>query len=113
MSRKAYTRRIFSGTAGATGNTQSTPIPCKTEQEGTFYLKITAVTGSNPTLDVVIQTYNPMTNTWHTLATFDQKIATGQDEGFVEYGLGEKLACLYTIGGSTPSFTFTVDVTLK
>jgi len=113
VARKAYTRRLYSGTAGATGNTQSTPIPCKTEQEGVFYLKITAATGSSPTLDLVIQTYNPMTETWHTLATFDQKTTTGQDEGFVQYGLGEKIACIYTIGGTTPSFTFTVDVTLK
>ena len=113
MARHGYTRSMFSGTAGATGNTQSTPIPCKSEQEGTFYLKITAASGVSPTLDLVIQTYNPLTSTWHTLATFDQKIATGQDEGFVQYGLGEKIACIYTIGGTTPSFTFTVDVTLK
>jgi len=107
MASHAYTRRLFSGTAGAAGNTQSTPIPCKAEKEAIFYVDITAISGW---LDIEIQLWNPLTDKWHKLATFDRKTTIGTDEGFVEYGIGEKLAIQYELSGTA---TFSVDVTLK
>jgi hypothetical protein len=108
-----YVTRMFSGTTTTSGNTQSSPINVKYVQEGSFLLKVTAASGSSPTLDITIQTYNSLTETWHTLATFDQVLAVSQDEGFVEYGMGEQLALSYVVGGSNPSFTWTLDVILK
>ena len=102
-----HTQRIYSGTATASGNTQSTPIGTKHSKEAVFLLNITAISG---TLDLEIQTYNPLTKEWHKLATFDQKNGTGQDEGFVLYGLGEKISLKYEVSNSA---TFTLDVSLK
>lgn len=113
MVQLGYTNTIFSGTAIASGNTHDTPVITRYVKEASIFLKVTTVAGVNPTLDLTIEIYNPVTDAWHTLATFDQKTEAGQDEGFVEYGLGEKMACSYVIGGTTPSFTFTVDATFK
>jgi len=108
-----HTQTLFSGTATETGNTQSTPVSSKYSEEGTFFLDITAASGTDETLDVTIQVYDSVGGNWHTLATFDQKTTTGTDVGFVEYGLAAKIAVLYTIGGTNPSFTFSVSVLLK
>jgi len=112
--RQGYVQRMFSGATTASSNTQSSPINVRYVQEGSFLLKITAASGTNPTLDVTVQTYNSLTDTWHTLAAFTQKTGTGQDEGYVEYGMGEKIALSYVVGGTnTPSLTWTLDVLLK
>jgi hypothetical protein len=99
--------KVYSGTATTDGNTHATPVKTKFSGEAVFFLDITAITG---TLDLEIQTYNPRTKKWHKLATFDQKNGTGQDEGFIEYGLGEKIALKYKVSTSA---TFTLDVSLK
>jgi hypothetical protein len=105
--RFGYTRRLHSGTVTGEGNTQATPIPCKFEHEAIFYLDITAISGW---LDIEIQLWNPLTDKWHKLATFDRKTTIGTDEGFVEYGIGEKLAVKYDLSDTA---TFSVDVYLK
>lgn len=97
----------------ATGNTQSTYIKSKYSEHGTFFLDVTAASGTNETLDVTINVYDSVGDDWHLLATFDQKTTTGTDVGYVEYGLGDRLSVTYTIGGTNPSFTFSVAVLLK
>ena len=103
----SHSMRIYSGAATTSGNTHATPVVTKYSSEAVFFLDITAITG---TLDLEIQTYNPLTEKWHKLATFDQKSQVGKDEGFIEYGLGEKIALEYEAPGSA---TFTLDVNLK
>lgn len=111
----SHTETILASTAvTSSSNTQSDPVISKYAKEAIFYLDITAVSGTSPTLDITLQIYDTVIEKWFTLATFDQKSATGQDVGYVEYGLGEKLACSYTIGGTgTPTFTFEITVNLK
>jgi hypothetical protein len=104
---------VFNGTATATGNTSATPVITKYDKEAIIYLDITAVSGSSPTLDLVFKTYDPVSAKWFTLATFDRKTATGQDVGYIEYGLNERIACFYAIGGTDPSFTFSISINLK
>ena len=104
----AYTQVIYSGTATATGNSQSSPVITSYIKEANFYLNITAVSGANPTLDIDIQVYNSLTGVWHKLAEWTQKTSTGSDSGYLDYGLGAKIAIEYTIAGTNPSFTFSV-----
>jgi len=108
-----HTDQLFSGTATATGNSYLTPITTKWATETTFFLKITAVSGTSPTLDVELMIYDRISDDWYLLGTFSQKTTTGTDIGQVPYGLGEKVAIKYTIGGTTPSFTFQVNATVK
>lgn len=36
-------------------------------KEATIFLEVTSVSGTSPTLDVTIDTKNPITGEWHTL----------------------------------------------
>ena len=103
----SHIMKVYGGTATADGNTHATPVKTKFSREAVFFLDVTALSG---TLDLEIQTYDSLTEKWHKLATFDQKNGTGQDEGFIEYGLGEKIALKYEVSASA---TFTLDVNLK
>jgi hypothetical protein len=103
----SHVMSVYSGTSTTDGDTHTTPVVTKYSNEAVFFLDITAISG---TLDLEIQTYNSLTEKWHKLATFDQKNGTGKDEGFIQYGLGEKIALEYEVSGSA---TFTLDVSLK
>jgi len=107
MNEIPHLQTLFSGTVTSDGNTQSTPVKCRWAKEATFFLDVTALSG---TLDIEIQTKDSRTGKWHKLATFDQKNGTGTDEGFIEYGIGELLAVKYVVPGSA---TFSLNVYLK
>lgn len=105
---------LFSGTATASGDTSATPVITKYDKEAIIYLDITAASGTNPTLDVTLKVYDSTSAKWFLLATFTQKTGVVQDVGYVEYGINDRLAMFYVIGGTnTPSFTFTVSANLK
>lgn len=83
-------------------------------------LAITAASGTNPTLDVVIQHSIDGGTTWHDLITFAQQ--TGTATLFADYAeveastaqvYGDKLRAKWTVGGTTPSFTFSVKVSAE
>ena len=103
----SHMMKVYGGTASVDGNTHATPVKTKFSSEAVLFLDVTALSG---TLDLEIQTYDSLTDNWHKLATFDQINGTGQDEGFIEYGLGEKIALKYEVSASA---TFTLDVSLK
>ncbi len=78
---------------------------------GNFMLDVSAASGGSPTLDVVIQGFNPTSQKWHSVVTFAQQTAaTGATPiaaqavtlDFINY------RAQWTIGGATPSFTFTI-----
>ena len=79
-------------------------------------LIISAASGTNPTLDVVVQHSIDGSN-WFDLLTFAQKTTTGSElkvaseiQGTTVTGIGDRLRAKYTLGGTTPSFTFKVNV---
>lgn len=109
----SHNETLFSGTVTANGNSRSSPVITKWAKEGIFFIDITAVSGTSPTLDITLKIYNELDEKWHLLATFSQKTAVGTDIGYVQYGLGEKVAIDYAVGGTTPSFTFKVTTNLK
>lgn len=87
-----------------------------------FVLDVTAASGTTPTLDVKIQIYSPLGNDYIDLAgaAFAQKTTTNTSMLTVYPGIAETanvsvsdvMPPLYravaTIGGTTPSFTFTL-----
>ncbi len=107
----SYTQELFSGIITASGDNSATPLRTKHGKEAIIFLDITAVSGTNPTLDLTLKVYNSGAEKWHTLATFDQKTSTGTDVGYIEYAIGEEMAIFYTLGGTdTPKFTITINV---
>jgi hypothetical protein len=71
-----------------------------------FYLDVTAASGTSATLDVTIEEL--VNGQWYTLATFTQSTAAGRKAVSVSGPAGRKLRAAWTIGGTTPSFTFAV-----
>ena len=103
----SHNETLYDGTATGSGNTRSTPVITSYSKEAIFFLDVTTMTG---TLSLSIKVYNELTGKWHLLAEFDEKSCVCTDEGYVEYGLGDKIACDYEAAGSA---TFSLTVNLK
>jgi len=76
-------------------------------------LNVTAASGTTPTLDVLIEDSVDGGATWNTVATFAQKTAAGREVVNLTGLFGDTLRVRWTIGGTTPSFTFAVDWILQ
>lgn len=70
-------------------------------------LNVSAASGTTPTLDVLVEGTVDGTN-WYTLNTFTQKTGATNDVALVQNIVGDQLRVRWTIGGTTPSFTFSV-----
>lgn len=93
---------------------------------GIFTLDVTAASGTTPTLDVLIQVKNPVTGAYTDLSgvVFAQETTTGTQVLTVYPGIAETanvsvndilpavFKAVATIGGTTPSFTFAVGLSL-
>lgn len=71
-------------------------------------LDATLVSGTTPTLDVEVQTSADGVTLWRRLLAFAQKTATGQSERQSVGGADRFVRAVCTIGGTTPSFTFSL-----
>lgn len=72
-------------------------------------LHVTAASGTSPTLDVVLEDSVDGSN-WNTIGTFSQKTAASREIVNVTSPFGDRIRARWTIGGTTPSFTFSVRV---
>lgn len=89
------------GTAFSTANLDSI----------TGTLTVTAAAGTNPTLDVTLETTADGTN-YYTAGSFTQKTAAATADAKVFGDLGSLSRWKWTIGGTdTPSFTFSIAAT--
>lgn len=70
-------------------------------------LDVTVASGTTPTLDVLIQDTLDGTN-WNTIGTFAQKTAVSREVINVVTPFSDRIRVQWTIGGTTPSFTFSV-----
>lgn len=74
-------------------------------------LTVTAASGTNPTLDVTLETTGDGTN-YYTVGAFTQKTAAATADAKVFGPLGALSRWKWTIGGTdTPSFTFSISAT--
>lgn len=70
-----------------------------------LFLNVTAASGTTPTLNVTIQTSNDGT-TWRSAGTFTQ--ATGVTSQRATFNIDRFVRATWTIGGTTPSFNFSI-----
>lgn len=71
-------------------------------------LDVTAAAGTSPTLDVVIEDTVDGTN-YNTIGTFTQKTAAGREVINITTPFSDAVQVKWTVGGTSPSFTFSVD----
>lgn len=94
-------------TVTATGNSREYP-ELGSFQRAIFFLNVTAVSGTSPTLTVTVQAYNPIAEVWHDLVAFPQQTAVTStlvtpltaDLYYQTYRVR------WVVAGTTPSFTF-------
>lgn len=72
-------------------------------------LDVTAAAGTTPTLNVVIEDTLDGT-TWNAVGTFAQRVAAGREVVNVTTPFSDRLRARWTVGGTAPSFTFSVIV---
>jgi hypothetical protein len=71
-------------------------------------LNISGVTGTAPTLNVLIEDTLDGIN-YNTIGTFAQKTAAGREVINITTPFSETLRVSWIIGGTNPSFTFSID----
>ncbi len=125
----ATNRTLFSGTAAATASGDSIP-GADSFTSADFFFKVTAASGTSPTLDVYIQKLLPDNSTWQDIVHFAQATSTtnalcsfvsnassapaASQTASLTAGtqkatlLGKQIRVSYVIGGTNPSFTFSV-----
>jgi hypothetical protein len=98
----------------ANGDNHASPITHAWRyRELVAFLYCSASSGTNPALDVTIETYDELSALWFPVASFTQLITTGSEALRVGFGLGKQLSVKWVITGTTPSFTFQVNGILK
>jgi len=73
-----------------------------------YNVTVTAVSGTNPTLDYVVQESDDGGTNWYDIYHFPRITATGQYRSPLITFSGNRLRYIATIGGTTPSFTRTI-----
>lgn len=108
--------------AARTATTNSTDMENRGARGVRLFLAVTAASGTTPTLDVKVQVKDPINDTYIDLpgSAFAQKTTTATDELTIYPGvtvaanravsqpLSQKWRVVATIGGTTPSFTFSL-----
>ena len=92
----------------ATGNGTSQDNGGASSNGGVAHLHLTAVTGSSPTNTVLVE-HSTNNSTWATLVTFTALAgATTSERKTVSGTVNRYVRARWTIGGTTPSYTFAV-----
>lgn len=104
--------KLLDKTVTASGDTKTTPVDVRGFKSARFFIKASGVSGTSPTCTAKIIVYCPCSGEWHDLETFTALTADGKEMKLVT-DIGAKIAVLYTIGGTSPSFDLIVSAALK
>ena len=99
---------LYSGTVTASGNSSDIDVSPFSVIE--LELKVTSVSGTAPTLDVYIEGRFDNTGDYKTLASQTGITATGVWYFTINPCAFRYLRVRWVVGGTSPSFTFRVDV---
>lgn len=107
IDRYATTTPVASAARTASGSTALTGLgPAESLR---VQLNVTAASGTSPTLNVVVEDTLDGTN-YNTIGTFAQRVAAGREVINITTPFADLGRVSWTIGGTTPSFTFDVQV---
>lgn len=109
--------RTFHNAIAETVSGQSGAIATFNAEAVGLYIDVSAVSGGTPTLDLKIQDSTDGIN-WYDVpnlaSTQISTVSTQVVRPTIGQKLGRKMRLVWTLGGSTPSFTFTAEfVTLS
>ena len=106
---------LASAARTASGNTQSTSLGVANFRDMHLFLNITAVSGTSPTLEIVSQAKDPVSGNWAGVNTIWSGLNSTQTAyaNIAGLGLASDFAISWVIGGTTPSFTFSLGYVVK
>lgn len=97
-----------------TTNGQSADLTVGGYRELTLFVNVTNVTGTSPTLNIVLLSKDPVSGVYAPIDTsMPQITAPGMYTLSKSGGLGSIIAVGWTVGGTSPSFEFSVGGVLK
>ena len=106
------TTTVPSATVTASGN--STDISVALYNQITCFLDVTAVSGTSPTLDIYVKSKDPISGKYVTIGQYAQVTATGTWQLAIDGSvLGSDVQFEWVLGGTSPSFTFSIGIVLK
>ena len=91
----------------ASGDTHATPLHTEHGSVVVFFLDVTSVSGTTPTLDVYIDIQDPASKKWVEQDKFAQVTGTGI-WALALFCRSTKYSIRWVLGGTSPSFTFSV-----
>lgn len=95
----------------ATG--QSVAVDLTEYDEAVLLLDVTAASGTSPTLDIKLQTSHDGDD-WYDLGdAFAQQTGVAKPDALKITNFGSNVRAVWTIGGTTPSFTFSLQLVGK
>lgn len=97
-------------TAEGTG-TLTVDLLAHDAKDFTAYIDVTAGSGTTPTLDVKFQEQDPASGNWIDIPSAAFTQATGVTSERITFSSNvRELRCSRTVGGTTPSFDYTVGI---
>lgn len=112
-SRGAYAEEVWASSAARTASGDSGVLGEYANADSLrVQLDVTAAAGTTPTLNVVIEDTVDGTN-WNTIGTFSQKTAVAREVINVSSPFARQLRVKWTVAGTTPSFTFSVNAAVQ
>jgi hypothetical protein len=109
MSVKDYVPLKVPGATTSSGTSREFPEVASFNR-GVCYLSVTAASGTSPTLDVKIEEKDPVSGSWFTISTFTQVTTGTSSQRNVFEIYGTSVRANWTLGGTTPNFTFSVTL---
>ncbi len=108
----ASRNQVLVASASRTTSGNSADLSVANESAAAFYLSVTAATGTSPTLDVVVEVKDAA-GVYYPIATFAQLAAAGTERIAITPLPDSMIRVTWTIGGTTPDFTFSVGASFK
>ena len=117
MSVQDVVRTLYSAQTISASDTSSSSVECGRFEEATIYIKVTAKSGTSPTIDFDVQTSHD-NDEWHK----DSDVTQINDPTVAYYApvvkltgcIGKYIRLNPTVGGSsTPTMTVTAKIVLK
>lgn len=110
---RGNTEGTLLASAAQTASVNSADITIYNGSKLAVYLDVAAASGTTPTLDVTVKAKDPASGKYFLLGTFTQKTGVVSDVLFIGNGAGSTFAARTirveaVIGGTSPSFTFSV-----
>ena len=97
----------LAASAARTASANGSSLDPEGAMVGVFALDITAAAGTSPTLDVTVEVQDAA-GAWHTAGTFAQAVDATGDSTIAVPLAGRAVRAAWAIGGTSPSFTFSV-----